>query len=78
MNQKMLIEPPTIETQFRRLIDGMGYHDIDSIPARDVFLMFKAFFEYEHNWNVQLEKRLAEWDATQLKPMFVGRGKEEK
>ena len=68
---RMLIEPPKIETLFRRLIDGMGYHDAESIPTAEVFKMFKAFFNHEHNWNAQLSKQLADWDATQLKPILA-------
>ena len=52
----MMIEPPTIERQFQRLIDAFGYHDAEKIPVDVVFQMFAAFLKYEHQWNENLSK----------------------
>jgi hypothetical protein len=65
-----LLEPPTIEVLFRRLIDGMGYHDAESIPTKDVFKMFEAFFNHEHNWNAANDKMLREMRNLSL-PTFL-------
>lgn len=52
----MMIEPPTIERLFQRLIDAFGYHDAEKIPVEVVFQMFTAFLKYEHQWNENLSK----------------------
>jgi hypothetical protein len=69
MNQKMMIEQPSIETTFRRLVDGWGYHDADSIPTTVVLRMFEEIFKWEHRRNDALEKALWEYNDLILKPL---------
>lgn len=66
-----IIAPPKIEQIFQWMIDGMGYHDSESIPVKDVFKMFEAFFHYEHRWNSQLQKLLDEYIAITPHPIIM-------
>ncbi len=67
----LMLEPPTIERQFKRLLYGYGLHDSESIPVTTVLQMFVAFFNYEHKWNMQLQKSLDEFNRISLKPIVI-------
>ena len=68
---KAILQPPTIESQFQRLLDGMGLHDEETIPTATVFKMFDAFFRYEHKWNLHLQKALNDYNSVTPHPLVI-------
>ena len=77
MNKNQLeIDTPTLRRQFQMLLDGMGLHDAVLIPVEVAFRMFEAFYNYAHNWNVNLQHILDEYNRLYLPRTLQPKGGE--
>ncbi len=75
MNEKMIFEPPKLESTFHRCLDSMGLHDAETISIKDAFRIVEIISGYEHRHNEALQKLIGELQDFTIKPIVIERTK---